>query len=223
MGASARPQRLERAGRALDPLAQRFGARGHRLHAQGDPVHRGAGGEGPGGEPLAFATALGEAPLRLLAGVCDIHQALVDAVAPLAGGGGGALGAGELCSRRAQVVAQQHRARFERLPFEPCVQLGRLGLPLQRPQPGARFALDVQSPVEIVLRAVQLQLGAVAPLAVLREARSLLDQGGAIPGLGVDDRLHAALADDRVHLLPEPRVGEDLEHVHNRQRAPFSL
>ena len=113
----------------------------------------------------------------------------------------------------AQVVGGESRARLERLALEARVQLGRLGLPLQRSQPGARLALDVERAVEVVLRAVQLQLGAVAALAVLGESRRLLDQRRAVARLGVHDRLDAALADHGVHLLAEAGVGKHLEHV----------
>ena len=113
--------------------------------------------------------------------------------------------------RRSSV--DEARARLERLALEARVQLGRLGLALQRPQVRARLALDVERAVEVVLRAVQLQLGAVAALAVLGEPGRLLDQRGAVDRLGVHDRLDAALADDRVHLLAEAGVGEHLEHV----------
>jgi hypothetical protein len=51
------------------------------------------------------------------------------------------------------------------------VQLGRLGLALERSQPRARLALDVQRAVEVVLRALELELRAAAALAVLAEAR----------------------------------------------------
>ena len=93
------------------------------------------------------------------------------------------------------------------------MQLRRLRLALQRLQPRARLPLDVERTVEVVARAFELQLGAPAALAVLAEPRGLLDQEPPVAGLRRDDGLHAALGDDRVHLLAEPRVGEDLDHV----------
>ena len=93
------------------------------------------------------------------------------------------------------------------------MQLGRLRLALQRAQPRARLALDVQRPVEVVLRPRQLQLRAPAPLAVLAEAGSLLDQQPAVARLRGHDRLHPPLRDDRVHLLAEAGVRQQLEHV----------
>ena len=93
------------------------------------------------------------------------------------------------------------------------MQLGGLGLALQRPQPRPRLALDVQSAIQVVLRPRELELGAATALAVLAEPRGLLDQQPPVARLGGDDRLDAALGDDGVHLLAEAGVGEDLQHV----------
>ena len=93
------------------------------------------------------------------------------------------------------------------------MDVGGLRLALQRAQPAARLALDVEGPVEVVLGALELQLGAAAALAVLAEPGGLLDQQAAVARLGVDDLLDPALADHRVHLAAEVRVGEHLDHV----------
>ena len=93
------------------------------------------------------------------------------------------------------------------------MQLGRLGLALERPQPRARLALDVQRAVQVVLRALELELRAAAALAVLAEPGGLLDQHPPVARLGGHDRLHAALGDDRVHLLAQPGVRQQLHHV----------
>src|SRR3954469_20188470 len=93
------------------------------------------------------------------------------------------------------------------------MDVGGLGLTLQRAQRLARLALDVQCAVEVVLRALELELGATAALAMLAESRGLLDEQPAVARLGGHDRLDAALRDDRVHLLAQARVGEDLEDV----------
>src|SRR5205085_1134704 len=77
----------------------------------------------------------------------------------------------------------------------------------------ARLALDVQRAVEVLLRALELQLCAAAALAVLAQARRLLDQHAPVARAGADDRVHAALRDDRVGLLAEPGVGQHLDHV----------
>ena len=114
---------------------------------------------------------------------------------------------------RAQGVVRELEPRLQDLALEAPMQLGGFGLPLQRPQAGAGLALDVERAVEVLLRALELQLRAPAPLAVLAEARRLLDQQPPIARLGRDDRLDSTLRDDRVGLLAEARVGEHLDHV----------
>jgi hypothetical protein len=114
---------------------------------------------------------------------------------------------------RARGVARELPARLDGLALEALVQLGGLGLALERAQPRARLALDVERAVEVVLRALELELRAAPALAVLAQPGGLLDEQPAVLGLGRDDRLDAALGDDGVHLLAQARVGEDLEHV----------
>ena len=80
----------------------------------------------------------------------------------------------------------------------------------------ARLALDVERAVEVVLGALELQLGAAAALAVLAEPGRLLDQQAPLARLRVDDRLDPALADHRVHLAAEVGVGE---RPRSRRRA----
>ncbi len=93
------------------------------------------------------------------------------------------------------------------------MELGGLSLALERAQPGARLALDVKRAVEVLLGARELQLGAAAALAVLAETGRLLDQEPAVTRLRGHDRLDATLGDDRVHLLAQARVGQDLDHI----------
>src|SRR5205823_8171506 len=105
----------------------------------------------------------------------------------------------ELLLANAQILARQLPASLERLALEPRVELGRLGLALQRTQPRARLALHVERAVEVVLGAFELELRPPAALAVLAEPCGLLDQQPAVARFGGDDRLDATLRDDRVH------------------------
>ena len=93
------------------------------------------------------------------------------------------------------------------------MQLGRLGLALQRPQPRARLALHVERARQVLLGALQLQVRAPAALAVLAESCGLLDQEAALARPREHDLLDLALGDHGVHLLAEPRVGQDLDDV----------
>ena len=120
----------------------------------------------------------------------------------------------------ADVVPGQLPANLERLAFEPRVQLRGLGLPFERPQPRSRLALDVERAIEVVLGPDQLQLRAAAALAVLSEPGRLLDQQSSVARLGSDDRLDTTLRDDRVHLLAEPGVGQQLDDVDQPAASP---
>ena len=71
------------------------------------------------------------------------------------------------------------------------MQLRRLRLALEGTKTRARLALDVERPVNVLLRALELQLRAAAALAVLAQSRRLLDQKTAIPRARVHYRLHA--------------------------------
>ena len=165
------------------------------------------------GQRLALLAARRERLLGRLAASRDGGQRLLGLGAALARGARRRLRLLQLEPARAQRVAAQLPARLERLALQARVQLGRFGLALERPQARARLALDVERAVEVVLRARELELRAAAALAVLAEPGRLLDQQAAVARLGGDDRLDAALRDDRVRLLAEARVGQQLEHV----------
>ncbi len=192
---------------------QRGGVAAHGLRPVLDALGRRLGGVAAARELLALGAALGK---RLL----GAHRA---ACRPPVGGPPPARG-GRAPRRRPPVPGratacgrERHRgqlpARLERLALEPGVELGRLGLSLERPQPRTRLALDVERTVEVVLGAGELQLRAAPALAVLAEPGGLLDQQPPVARLGGDDRLDPALGDDRVHLLAQAGVGQELDHV----------
>ena len=113
-----------------------------------------------------------------------------------------------------QLLTGDGPAGLQCLALQPLVQLGRLRLALERTQARARLAFNVERAVEVLLGALELQLGAPSALAVLAEPGRLLDQQTAVARLGGHDRLDPALRDHRVRLLAEARVREQLEHVH---------
>src|SRR4051794_12642617 len=207
------PQRVELPGAALGPLGDLLGGLPRALQPQLDAV---------GGRPraldaprqrLALLGAPGQRLLGQLAAGGDLAQLALGLRARLARGGGGGQRLGHLLAPGAHRLARELPARLDGLALQALVQLGGLGLALERAQARARLALDVQRPVEVVLRAVELELRAAAALAVLAQPGGLLDEQPAVLGLGGDDRLDAALRDDLVHLLAQTRVGQDLEHV----------
>ena len=206
-------QRPERRSAALDLGRERGAARRERLGADGEPLVRGADRGQPAPGLGALAVAGGELLLDRGAAAVDLGQLGLDRVALRARLGGAALGAGEALVVGAQLGREHPRPQLVRVALEPRVDVGGLRLALQRPQAAAGLALDVEGAVEVVLGALELELGAAAALAVLAEPGGLLDQQAAVARLRVDDLLDPALADHRVHLAPEAGVGEPLDHV----------
>src|SRR5207248_587236 len=152
-----------------------------------DPLARRAGAVEPRREQLAISSVLGKRALHLVPAVSDAGLLALERVAALARRGGGPLRAGKLLAHDSKRVGGELLLKLEALALEPGVQLRRLRLALQRAQARARLTLDVESAVEVVLGAGQLQLGAVAALAMLAETGRLLDQRGAVERLGMDD------------------------------------
>ena len=208
----------------LAPAAKAFlgiaCGRAHRVGAVADAIAGGLGQEAPARELLAMGAPARERFLGRFAAAGDRHQAGLDLFALGPRPGGGVLRGGQLLAVAAQVVAGQLPSRLERLALDPGVQLGRLGLSLERPQARAGLALDVERPVEVVLSAGQLQLRPAPALAMLAEPGRLLDQHPAVAGLGGHDRLDPTLGDHRVHLLAEPGVGQHLDHVDQATARP---
>ena len=208
-----RAQAVELAPAALDALGDRLGRLARALQAQLDALGRRARGEHAPRERLALLGAPRQRVLGLLAAACDLGQRGLRLLARGARRGGGALGGGQLLAPGAHGVARELPARLDGLALEALVQLGRLGLALERAQARARLALDVEGAIEVVLRALELELGAAPALAVLAQPGGLLDEQPPVARLGGHDRLDAALRDDRVRLLAQAGVGEHLEDV----------
>jgi hypothetical protein len=206
-------QRSERRAAALDASQELGAAAGESLGANADPLMRGADRGQPAPGLGALALALGELLLDRGAALGDLGELGVEPCADLAGGDGALLGRGELVVVAVQLGGQQAGAQLGGLALEPGVDVGRLGLALQRSQRLARLTLDVERAVEVVLGALELQLGAAAALSVLAEPGRFLDQQAAFARRGEHDLLDPALADHRVHLAAEVGVGEDLDHV----------
>src|SRR5690606_8090776 len=111
-------------------------------------------------------------------------------------GDGLGLGGRALGTALAQAVAGQLPAGLVGLALESGVQLGGLGLALQRPELLAGLLLDEQRLLQVGAGAVELGLGAATALAVLAEPRGLLDQQPPVLRLRRDDALDPALRDD---------------------------
>ena len=201
------------------------------LPVSGQPgLDRGGGGPrglGAVADPLGGAPRGVGAARELLALGAARRQCLLGGLAPLGHGleldlkaapALTDLGRHRLCGDHGgalapHVVAGEIPADLQRLALEPFVQLGGLGLALERPQPRPGLAFDVEGAVEIVLGTGQLELGAPAALAVLAQPSRLLDEQAPIARLGGDQRLDPSLRDDRMHLLAQPGVRQELDDV----------
>src|SRR5262249_11608035 len=156
------------------------------LEAQLDPLARRPRRVHPLRERLALLGAAMERLLGLLAPRRDLAKLLLGGI-PRRPRLGGRRGRGlELGPPCPPAVARELPSRLRRLARGARAQLRRLGLALQRPQPRARLALDVERAVEVVLRALELELRAAPALAVLAEARGLFDEQPPVTRLGRD-------------------------------------
>ena len=198
---------------ALDACGQAARRAGHLLGAQAQALVCRARLIDPPCERVMALGALGQQALRPAPAVDRRLQQGLDARSLRARLPDPLLGLAQLLAGRPRAVARELQARFQQLVLEALMQLGSLGLALQRPQPRARLALDVERPVEVLLRALELQLRAPAALAMLAQSSRLLDQQAPLARPGVDDRVDAPLGDDGVRLLAEARVGEHLDDV----------
>ncbi len=77
----------------------------------------------------------------------------------------------------------------------------------------AEFVGQVLHAREVGLHRVQFAQGLLLALAVLEDAGRLLDEGAAAHGVGVQDGVELALADDDVHLAADAGVGEQFLDV----------
>ena len=90
----------------------------------------------------------------------------------------------------------------------------------ERPEPLPNLRLDVAGALDLDGDTRELELGAVTAGLEAAEAGSLLDQRTPLGRPRREDRLDLALADDRVHSLAEPEVGEQLDEVEPPHGSP---
>ena len=98
--------------------------------------------------------------------------------------------------------------------------LGRGRLERERPEPLPDLRLDVAGALDLDRDPRELQLGAMPAGLEATEPGRLLDQPSPLRRLRRENRLDLALADDRVHPLAEPEVGEQLDEVEPPHRGP---
>ena len=120
---------------------------------------------------------------------------------------------------RDEVVGQQPRLGVAQVRLHDLGAPGDLGLAAQRLELAADLGDEVGEPGEVGLHRVELAERLLLALAVLEDARGLLDEPAALLGRGVQHGVELALPHDHVHLAADARVGEQLLDVEQPARA----
>jgi hypothetical protein len=111
-------------------------------------------------------------------------------------------------AREGEQVVVQRQLRLQLL-----VLRGHLGLLRQVLQLCGELGLDVAHAGKVLARVFEAQLRLAAALAVLRDARGLLEEHAQLFRLRGDDARDHALLDDRVGARTQARAEEDVLHV----------
>ena len=112
-----------------------------------------------------------------------------------------------------QVVGQQPQPRVAQVGLDDRRPPRDLGLAAERLELAAQLDREVLHPGQVGLHRVELAESLLLALAVLEDARGLLDEAAALVGAGGEHGVELALPDDDVHLAPDARVGEQLLDV----------
>ncbi|CAM5585163.1 hypothetical protein SALBM135S_07494 [Streptomyces alboniger] len=206
LGVPAAPLLGRRGGGALDPgVGQRDGA--------ADPL----------GELRQFVPGLlgalqtrDEAPYLLLKAGLALEGRpqlrLGGVLALLEGGLVGDLGV-QCLAQLHEVVGEQPQAGVAQVGLDDGGAAGHGGLAAEGLELAPQLIGEVLHAREVGLHRVELAQGLLLALAVLEDARGLLDEGAAAHGVGVQDPVELALADDDVHLAADAGVGEQFLDV----------
>ena len=174
---------------AAQPLAQR-GQRGTRCRAASDSARRRAG---------AARLERGQ----LLAGLAPAPPR------PRRGAPRSAVSSASSCSSVAvscgQVVGEQAGPRVAQVGLDRLRAAGDLGLPAERAELAADLGGEVGEAGEVGLHRVELAERLLLALAVLEDARRLLDEAAPLLGRGAQHGVELALPDDDVHLAADAR------------------
>ena len=117
-------------------------------------------------------------------------------------------------AQRAQVVHGQCEAHLGQLGGQLLVGPRALGLALERSQLALHLGGHVPHAGEVRVHRGQLALAFRLALLVLEHAGGLFDERPAILRPRLQDGVERALADDGVRAGAQPRVVQDVEHVH---------
>ena len=162
---------------------------------------------------LARTCRVGELLLRLPALGEEHLESLLHSAPPGAGRAPPPFELRETLLEPSEVELRDARAQAADLDRELLRPLGRRRLERERPEPLLDLRLDVAGALDLERDSRELQLGAMAASLEAAEPGRLLDQSPPLGRPRREDRLDLALADDRVHPLAEPEVGEQLDEI----------
>ncbi len=120
---------------------------------------------------------------------------------------------GQLAGEGDDVVGEQAQPGVAQVGLDDGGPAGQLGLAAQGLELAAQLRGEVGDPVQVALHRVELADRLLFALAVLEDARGLLDEGAALLGTGVQDGVQLPLADDDVHLTADAGVAEQVLDV----------
>ncbi len=179
-----------------------------------------AGAFGEGGEPVPGL------PGRLQAGaeLLDLrlqHGLALDRPAEFLLDGGAAQPQGQFVgdlrldgpAQGEKVVGEQPQPGVAQVGLDAGGPAGDPGLSAERAELAPEFGHQVLDPVEVDLHRVELPQRLLLALAVLQDARRLLDEGAPAHRVGLQDGVEPALPDDDVHLAADAGVGEQFLDV----------
>ena len=113
-----------------------------------------------------------------------------------------------------QVVDGQGRGELGKPAGDVVGTLGLVDLALERTKLARDLAGDVLGATQVLVHALELAKRALLAAAMLGDARGLLDELATLLGAALQDGVELALRDDRVGLLAETGVVQDVLDVH---------
>ena len=120
----------------------------------------------------------------------------------------------------AQVVHSKRKVRLGQLGRGLLVGHRTLRLALKRPSCPLNFPHHVLHARNVLVHLLDLALAFLLALLMLEHACSFLDKRAAVLRLRLQDGIQTTLRDDRVRAGAQPRVVQNVEHVHApRKRA----
>lgn len=155
--------------------------------------------------------------------LAHLGQRALGLVAPGPGGVLVGLLALDLIAQGHQVVGGQAQAGVAQVGLDGLGAPGDLGLPAQRLELATELGGEVGQAREVRLHRLELAERLLLALAVLEDARGLLDERPPLLGPRLQDRVELALADEHVQLAADAGVREELLDVEQAAAAAVDL